>query len=164
MFLTQYLTPLKLAVSENMIFPCVSVHNGCVHTLQLLARNCQFGPNSQQKLSHCKFCSKLSLAARKANFVDFPRFPGSVLNGADFLGGSQLVTGIQTGGNLHSESSLFNKSWNSTKNVTVWLGFQRKPKALWSLHRRRFIECRQGISYIFGALAWRNHNSEPLLE
>ena len=76
-------------MSENMIFPHVSVHAGCVHALQLWARNYQFGPNSQQKkLSHCKFCSNLALPAQKANFVDFPRFPGSVLNGAVFSGES----------------------------------------------------------------------------
>ena len=133
-------------MSENMIFPHVSVHAGCVHALQLWARNCQFGPNSQQKkLSHCKFCSNLALPAQKANFVDFPRFPGSVLNGAVFSGESI--------GEGHTDRKPFHQQWKPNQRLAVLLGFQRKQKNLWTIHRTRFLECRHGTSNIYLGLS-----------
>ena len=100
----------------------------CEHTLQLWARNCQFGLKLQQKFSHCKFCSVLPLPAQKANFVDFPRFPGSVER-SSFLGGKSLGDGHPDRRESLFTVELFHPQLKLQK-LTVLSGFQRKQKDL----------------------------------
>ena len=153
-----WVTRINLVRKDDFSILMLCTPDVCTLCLQLWARNCQFGLNPQQKLSLCKFWSNLYLAAQKADFVDFPRFPGSVVR-SRFLGGSQLVTGIQTGGNLHSQSHAFSSWVETAKNWLFCWDFRGNRKAF-----SPYIECRHGTWYIFGDLVWRNHNFEPLLK